>query len=122
MSRLNKFLPPPYYPKLLDSSFRDFTVELWARGGNLEDRGETANKETLLSYAAQQLDASGQPTGFYDDAIRIERVEIDVNNLFFEAMGWAQDTQGAVVVSINSNQHEDGGVWRTAWIMFYAEW
>ena len=53
----------------LPSPPRSFTVEMWARGGELFDHAdiETPKTETLLSYATQQLDAGeGRGGGEHD--------------------------------------------------------
>ncbi|GAX75344.1 hypothetical protein CEUSTIGMA_g2789.t1, partial [Chlamydomonas eustigma] len=100
---------------------KSFTIELWARGKKLmfEDV-EVPERQTLLSYATEQLDADGSSTGFLDDGIRLERLQVDVNTELLEPF-WATSTRGSIGVHVNSNAHEENYE-ASSWIEFDAGW
>ena len=55
-----------------------------------------------------------------DDAVRIERIQKDLNPSLLEPF-WATSTVGSIRVHVNSNEHEDSSD-STAWLDFAAEW
>jgi len=98
-----------------------FSVELWARGSALKASAATNARETLFSYATQQLDADTRvPVGFLDDAVRLERLQADLSTALLEPF-WETSTAGALRLHVNSNAHSDDGT-REAWIDFHAGW
>jgi hypothetical protein len=76
----------------------------------------------FLSVQPLHAPADGQPTGFMDDALRIERILPDVAPPWLEPV-FATSTAGAVVVHINSNEHTDS--WQRdsrSWMYFDTQW
>ncbi|KAI8473932.1 MAG: concanavalin A-like lectin/glucanase [Monoraphidium minutum] len=96
---------------------RSFTVEFWARGQNMNTKGDAQDKfAQLFSYAALKTDSS-VGTDFDDDAIRIERYLED----FSDKLLGEQSTAGAISVHINSNENTDTQRAQN-WIDFDAGW
>ena len=61
------------------------------------------------------------PRGFMDDAIRLQRVMVDLNEDHFLPW-WQLSTIGAIRVHINSNENTDRGHWKMSWMDFDAQW
>lgn len=103
---------------------KSFSVELWARGGEVETdakrRDTQQHRANLVSYATQTHDAEGYPTGFMDDAIRIERVKSEPGLTFFDS-DEGGGAFGAVAVYINSNENTDSPS-AQSWMIFDARW
>ncbi len=64
--------------------------------------------------------AGGAPTGFMDDALRLERVLHDYSPPWLEPF-FATSTSGSVALHINSNEHTDAEDTR-AWMYFDTKW